>query len=62
MLRKYPGESTRSEPSLIDVFVVLRRSQPIDDDPRVMHVAPVTFSHTCRRPFAPPLLQRTLAL
>ena len=60
MLRKYPGEGKRSEPSLIDVFDVLRRSQPIDEYSRIMHVAPVTSSHTVRRPFGPPLLQRTL--
>ena len=61
MLRNYPHESTRSEPSSIDVFDVLRRSQPIDEDSRAMHVAPVTSSHTWRRPFGPPLLQRTLS-
>ena len=40
---------------------MLRHSQPIDVDSRVMHVAPVTSSHTWRRPFRPPMLQRTLS-
>ena len=43
-------------------LMVLRRSQPIDDDSKVMHVAPVTSSHTWRRHFGPPLLQLSLSL
>ena len=63
--RKVSKWTRRVEPITSDtshcLCFVLRRSQPLDDDSRVMHVAPVTSSHTWRRPFGPPLLQRILS-